>query len=284
MKKVLLLALAICGVNLNAQILNPGFESVTANKPNNWNTPLYNYNTYQIRDTSDSHTGSHAAYIRGVTGQSYALQGAALGLFSTSGLPSSVQGWYKCNIVAGDSLVFNPYLYQTSTSSPYAIAYSYTTASTSVYKQFTASFNFTTFPIASADTVWVSIYLSGQGVDAQNVHIPQTGTWAILDDITLGPDITTSVKENVVSDDIEKVYPQPATNMAFMIYNLTENSVCELKLADVTGKEVKTIFNDDKQTPGKYKAEIPVYDLAQGVYFAQLKVNGQVRTAKIIKQ
>ncbi|MBL7911444.1 MAG: T9SS type A sorting domain-containing protein [Bacteroidia bacterium] len=284
MKKILLLALAIVTVQIHGQILNPGFESVTGNKPNNYNTTFYNYSSYQIRDTSASHTGNHAAYIRGLSAASYSVQGAVLGVFSTVGLPSSVQGWYKCNIVAGDSLVFNPYLYQTTTNSPYAIAYSFTTASTSVYKQFTASFNFTTFPITFADTVFISVYLSGQGVDGQGVHIPATGTWAIIDDLTMGPDVNTGVKETTVEEGIEQVYPQPSTNMAFMIYNLTETSVCELKLFDITGKEMKTIFYEDKQTAGKYKAEIPVYDLPQGVYFAQLKVNGQIRTAKIVKQ
>lgn len=284
MKKILLLALAITGLQLQSQILNPGFELVTANKPNNYNTTFYNYSSYQIRDTSSSHTGAHAAYIRGLSAASYSVQGAVLGIFSTTGLPSSLQGWYKCNIVAGDSLVFNPYVYQTTTSSPFAIAYSYTTGTTNVYKQFTAPFNYTAFPITSADTVFVSIYLSGPNLDAQGVRIPQTGTWAIIDDLQMGPDIATGIVENKIIDGIEKVYPQPSTNMAFMIYNLTETSVCELKLMDVTGKEVKTIFYDDKQTPGKYKAEIPVYDVPQGVYVAQLKVNGEIRTAKIIKE
>lgn len=284
MKKILLSALAIVCMQLQAQILNPGFESVTANKPDNYNTTFYNYSSYQIRDTSASHTGSHAAYIRGLSAASYSVQGAVLGVFSTTGLPSSLQGWYKCNIVAGDSLVFNPYVYQTTTSSPFAIAYTYTTGSTNVYKQFTAPFNYAVFPITSADTVFVSIYLSGPNLDAEGVRIPQTGTWAIIDDLQMGPDIATGISENKIIEGIENVYPQPSTNMAYMIYNLTETSVCELKLMDVTGKEVKTIFNADKQTPGKYKAEIPVYDLPQGVYIAQLKVNGEIRTAKIIKE
>ena len=284
MKKILLLALVIAGLQISAQILNPGFELVTANKPNNYNTTFYNYSSYQIRDTSASHTGSHAAYIRGLSAASYSVQGAVLGVFSTTGLPSSLQGWYKCNIVAGDSLVFNPYVYQTTTNGPYAIAYTYTTGTTNVFKQFTAPFNYTTFPITNADTVFVSIYLSGQGVDGQGVHIPQSGTWAIIDDLQMGPDIATGINESKVVDAIENVYPQPSSNMAFMIYNLTETSVCELKLLDITGKEIKTIFNDDKQTPGKYKAEIPVYDISQGVYIAQLKVNGEIRTAKIIKE
>jgi hypothetical protein len=284
MKKILFLALASASIQLSSQILNPSFESVTANKPNNWNTTFYNYSSYQIRDTSAAHSGVHAAYIRGLSATSYSVQGAVLGVFSTTGLPSSVKGWYKCNIMPGDSLVFSPYVYQTTTSSPFVQAYSYTTTSNSVYKQFTAPFSYSATSIPSVDTVYISVYLSGTNVDAQSVFIPQTGTWAIIDDITMGPDIATGIKESVINEGIEKVYPQPSTNMAFMIYNLTEAAVCELKLYDVTGREVKTIFNDDKQTSGKYKAEIPVYDLPQGVYFAQLKVNGEIRTAKIVKQ
>ncbi|MBA3682326.1 MAG: T9SS type A sorting domain-containing protein [Bacteroidetes bacterium] len=283
MKKILLLALAILSVQLTAQIVNPGFESVTANKPDNYNTTFYNYSSYQIRDTSASHTGSHAAYIRGLSAASYSVQGAVLGVFSTTGLPSSLQGWYKCNIMPGDSLVFSPFVYQTTTSSTRVQAYTYTLSSNSVYKQFTAPFYYP-FNFGSADTIYVSIYLSGPNNDAEGAFIPQTGTWAIIDDLTLGVDLSTGLKEKIITEDIEKVYPQPATNMAFMIYNLKETAICELKLYDVTGKEVKTIFYDDKQTPGKYKAEIPVYDIAPGIYYAQLKINNEVKTVKVVKQ
>ena len=40
----------------------------------------------------------------------------------------------------------------------------------------------------------------------------------------------------------------------------------------------------DLQAADNYKAEIPVYDLAPGIYIAQLKVNGQIQTSKIIKE
>jgi hypothetical protein len=127
-------------------------------------------------------------------------------------------------------LVFNPYLFQTTTNSLYAIAYSYTTSSNSVFKHFTASFNFTTFPITSAYTVFISVYLSGQGFDAQSVHIPQTGNWAIIDNITMGRDLNTGVKETNVEVGIEQGYSQHSTNKAFLIYNLTETSICQLKI------------------------------------------------------
>jgi hypothetical protein len=284
MKKfILTLSIFSCLIN-KAQILNPSFENVTANKPNNWNTSLYGYNTYQIRDTAVPHTGTRAAYIRGLSSQSYSIQGAVLGVFSATGTPAALQGWYKCNIMPGDSLVFNPYVYQGTTLGPFAAAYSFTTGSTSIYKQFTAAFNYTLNSVTSIDTVYTGIYLSGINVDGQGVAIPQTGTWAIIDDIAFSTSTVTGLQQTGLVNVIETVYPQPATTTAFLVYNLTEAATCSLKLLDVTGKELKIIFENDKQTSGKYKAELPVYDLVAGIYFAELKINGEVRVAKIIKE
>lgn len=284
MKKILLtLTIFSCLLN-KGQILNPSFESVTLGKPDNWNTSLFGYNSYQIRDTAVPHTGAHAAYIRGLSSQSYSIQGAALGVFSATGTPISLQGWYKCNIMPGDSLVFNPYVYQTITTGPFAPAYSYTTSSSSVYKQFTATFNYSLNSVTSIDTIYTGIYLSGTNVDGQGVSIPQTGTWAIIDDIALTYSTTTGVKANDNLNFIEQVYPQPSSNIVFLIYNVNENSTSTLKLKDVTGKELKTIFENEKQTYGKYKAEIPVFDLPEGIYFVELKINGESRVSKIIKQ
>jgi len=283
MKKLILSISIISCFNSTAQILNPSFETVTVGKPNNWNTSLFGYNTYQIRDTAVPHTGARAAYIRGLSAQSYSIQGAVLGVFSATGTPPSLQGWYKCNIMLGDSLVFNPYVYQTVTTGPFALAYTYTTGSTNVYKQFTAAFNYATYSVTSIDTVYVGIYLSGTNLDGQNVAIPQTGTWAIIDDIALTSSTVTVIKESSLDGIIEKVYPQPAEDMSFLIYNLSQNSMCSLILTDINGKEIKTIFENERQTVGKYKAEIPVYDLSQGVYFARLTIDSEIRVVKIIK-
>lgn len=287
MKKLLLFSLAFITIQTQSQILNPSFELVTSSKPDDYN--LAPYDSYYIRDTAAPYSGSKAAVIRGFSAQSYSIQGAVLGVFSvtTTSLPQALWGWYKCNLQAGDSLVFNPYVYQSNVFSAAAFGYSYTTTSSNVYKQFSSPINYTAtaFPGSTVGTVYTGIYLSGTNVDAQNVFIPQTGTYAIIDDLYLGSNPVTAIKNNSSEVDIIMiVYPQPATNMAFMIYSLNETSTCELTLYDYTGKVLKTIFNDDKQTAGNYKAEIPVYDLAQGVYFAQLKVNGQIRTAKILKQ
>lgn len=287
MKKLLLACITIVTLQLQSQILNPGFEAVTANKPDNYN--LAPYTSYYIRDTAAPYTGAKAAVIRGFSNQSYTVQGAVLGVFTVTNtsLPQALWGWYKCNLQTGDSLVFNPYVYQSNVFSASAFGYSFTTTSSLIYKQFSSPINYTAsaFPGTTVGTVYTGIYLSGPNMDAQSVFIPQTGTYAIIDDLYLGSNPVTSLNNNFLENDvIVSVYPQPAINTAFMIYTLNEISLCELKLYDYTGKHIKTIFSDDKQTAGNYKAEIPVYDLAQGVYFAQLKVNGQIKTTKIIKE
>ncbi|MDP3557692.1 MAG: T9SS type A sorting domain-containing protein [Bacteroidota bacterium] len=288
MKKILFLVIIFASLSSTSQILNPSFELVTANKPDSYN--LAPYTTYYIKDTTVPNTGLKAALIKGFSSQSYSVQGAVLGVFSvtTTSLPQALWGWYKCNIQTGDSLVFNPYVYQSTVFSAAALGYSYTTVSSAIYKQFSAPINYTAtaFPGTTVGTVYTGIYLSGINVDAQSVFIPQTGTWAIIDDLSLGSNpVVTSLSDNSVENSaIESVFPQPANNTAFMVYSLYETSICELNLFDYTGKHIKTIFSADKQTEGKYKAEIPVYDLAAGIYFAQLKVNGEIRSAKIMKQ
>ena len=146
---------------MQAQILNPGFEAVTANKPDDYN--LAPYTSYYIRDTAAPQSGVKAAVIRGFSGQSYTVQGAVLGVFTvtTTSLPQALWGWYKCNIQPGDSLVFNPYVFQTNVFSASAFGYSYTTTSSAVYQQFSAPINYTAsaFPGTTVGTVYTGIYL-----------------------------------------------------------------------------------------------------------------------------
>lgn len=279
MKKTLLAIFSCLTYLANAQILNAGFEAVTAGKPDNYNLSFYS--TYNIKDTTDSHSGSKAALIKGYSNQSYTGQGAVLGIFSTSGKPAALNGWYKCFLQPGDSLVFNPYVYETTLYSPYALGYAFTTTSSAVYKQFSAPISYVTFTGTAVDTIYTGIYLSGLGTDPSSVHIPATGTWAIIDDITLGPVV--SIDEIEQESVIEGLYPQPASSFATMIYVLTQQSICSLGIYDATGKEVKAIFKDDKQTKGRYKAELDLHDLSPGLYIVQLNVDNLKRSIKIVK-
>lgn len=282
MKKIALFALMLSALFSRSQIQNPGFEMVTANKPDNWNLGFYS--TYFIKDTTASYTGSKAAYIKAFAAQSYSVQGAVLGLFPASGKPISLEGWYKCNLQPGDSLVFSPYVYQTNIYSAKAQGYAFTTTSTAVYKQFSAAINYAGFPGNTVGTAFISIYLSGPTTDAEGIFIPQAGTWAILDDLSLTYPVNTGISNAVTDVTVEKIYPQPAADYAYVVYTLSETVSCSLKLFDVTGKEVKTIIANEQQSPGRYKAELDLSGVGTGIYFVKLSAGDKSRVAKLIKE
>lgn len=285
MKKIILLTtLLFSAWCSDAQLLNPGFETVTGSKPDDWNLGFYS--TYFIRDTTDANSGSKAAYIRAFGAQSYSVQGAVLGLFTHTvpARPDALQGWYKCNLQPGDSLVFSPYVYQSNVSSASAQAYSFTTVSSNVYKQFTAPYNYAAFPSSTVGTLFVSIYLSGPSVDAEGVVIPQAGTWAIIDDLTLAYPVATGMVEHEMAAGIEKIYPKPAAGQSHIIYNLQSPAFCSLKLVDVTGKEVMTVFENEQQSPGRYKAEVDLSSLNPGIYFVKLNSGGATYVSRLLKE
>jgi hypothetical protein len=284
MKKIILFGLMFCAWFSNAQILNPSFEAVTSNKPDDWN--LTSYSSYFIRDTASPYAGNRAAYIKAFGAQSYSVQGAVLGVFSHTvpTRPVFLEGWYKCNLQPGDSLVFSPYAYQSTVFSTNAQAYAFTTTSTAVYKQFTAPFNYSAGFGNSVGTLFVSIYLSGPSTDAQGVFIPQAGTWAIIDELRLAYPVFPGIAENEANTGIEKIYPTPSSGYSHIIYKLTSEAACSLKLFDVTGKEVLSVFEKEQQSPGRYKAEVDLSRLSQGVYFAKLSVGEAVHVSKLVKE
>lgn len=286
MRKIILLISLIFSAGYgSAQLLNPDFESVTSGKPNDWNLGFYS--TYFIKDTNDAHNSIHAAHIRAFGAQSYSVQGAVLGLFSFTAQPTrpaALQGWYKCNLQPGDSLVFSPYVYQSTVSSPAVQAYSFTTSSSTIFKQFTAPFNYGAFPTNTIGTLFVSIYLSGPTQDAENYFIPQAGTWAIIDDLIMAYPIAVGVAENEISSGIEKIYPKPSAGTSFVVYNLQSESVCSMKLFDITGKEAMTVFEGEHQSPGRYKAVADLSNLSPGVYFVKLSAGEATYVSKLVKE
>jgi len=288
MRKLLLFASLLSGLFLRAQILNPSFENVTGNKPDNYNLGFYS--TYFIRDTVVPHTGAKAAYIKGYSDTTYVVQGAVLGEFTLTSRPESLTGWYKCNVIPGDSIVFKAFMYKNPDfTGAVCTGYAFTNTSTPVYKQFTTTINYGNFPFGNVGATFISLYLSGTNLDFEGVTIPQTGTWAIIDDLAFidpPPPTNTyvSVAENALNVNVEKAYPLPASDMVFLVYTLKETASCDLLLTDVTGKEVKAIFVGETQSPGRYKAELDLSNLPPGMYFTKLKAGKEVRVTKIIRQ
>jgi len=80
---------------------------------------------------------------------------------------------------------------------------------------------------------------------------------------------------------ITSVYPNPFNSMTRITYNLPHPSPVSLQLFDLTGRRVKTLF-EDYQHPGIHTTILTANDLPSGLYFIRLNANDEVFTQKIM--
>jgi hypothetical protein len=77
------------------------------------------------------------------------------------------------------------------------------------------------------------------------------------------------------------VYPNPATDALNLSYTLFEESKMEISIYDVSGKPVRDLGRSGGQA-GQYRKEIALGDLASGIYFLKMTVNGQAINHKFV--
>ena len=95
-----------------------------------------------------------------------------------------------------------------------------------------------------------------------------------------------SAKNNSPSGfELKQNYPNPfnpSTTIEFSIpANIENNSLVLLKVYDILGKEIRTIFDEVKE-PGNYKVLFNAEALPSGVYFYTLRVGDYSETKKFI--
>ena len=106
---------------------------------------------------------------------------------------------------------------------------------------------------------------------------------------TGGSDTTfyTAINNNSVTEipkgfELFQNYPNPFNQTTNIKYQITNKSYITLKVYDISGKEVATILNEEKQ-PGKYSILFDSPILASGIYFYQLIADGKnIETKKMI--
>ena len=98
---------------------------------------------------------------------------------------------------------------------------------------------------------------------------------------TLSPSTTTSVR-NIVSKTLDlKAYPNPASKLCVIEYNLTEVSTVKIILTDMQGKEIKT-FESKSESAGAHTYQFAVENVPAGMYLVKLKINNKTNTVKLI--
>jgi hypothetical protein len=86
----------------------------------------------------------------------------------------------------------------------------------------------------------------------------------------------TEIPENYV---LYQNYPNPFNQLTIINYQLPMETAIEIKVFDITGKEVQMLVNERKQA-GAYKISFDAGKLPSGVYFYAMYADGKRMDAK----
>lgn len=135
--------------------------------------------------------------------------------------------------------------------------------------------------------VWVAplsgnatIYVAGNAINGTGgTGLDTPGSTSLA----LNPDFSPGINEAVQSGISGlKVYPNPVKSEFNISYNLIEKAVVKTALYDLQGKKIVEIASEN-QNPGAHTlmAELPT-DLAKGVYFVELSIEGKQQARRLI--
>jgi hypothetical protein len=77
------------------------------------------------------------------------------------------------------------------------------------------------------------------------------------------------------------IYPNPASQSAFIIYQLSENSNVKISVYDLPGKEILQLINE-KQNVGEHQLTFDTGQLPNGIYFVKIDEDGEYQIQKLI--
>ena len=81
---------------------------------------------------------------------------------------------------------------------------------------------------------------------------------------------------------LEQNYPNPFNPMTLIKFLVSENELATLKVYNIMGEEVATLFNDIAEANKIYKIKFNADNLPSGMYIYKLKVGDFVKTNKMI--
>lgn len=276
MKKFILSMVLFSVCTVNAQYLtNGGFESwdnqIIYQTPNNW----FTFNQFAIGSTptpvtkvSDAHSGSSAAKISSTIisfgGSVDTIQGGILyGDFDIAGggspgvpfqsRPDSIVGYYKSNLLSGDSAMIQVLLGNSpsTSSNQTGFCFGYITQNASTYMRFSFPILYDPAITIAPDTLFLAI-----GLGSQNFNLASTIT---VDDIQFVYNVT-GVDE--IAQATFNVFPNPANNLLIIESTIEDN----ISIYNAVGQLIQTV-----QIIPAVKAEVNCSQLEEGIYFLKGK-------------
>ncbi|MFA8451874.1 MAG: T9SS type A sorting domain-containing protein [Bacteroidales bacterium] len=112
---------------------------------------------------------------------------------------------------------------------------------------------------------------------------------AILDGEVYGSTYFSSVDEGVITKDdvVEKFYlnqnyPNPFNPSTTIAFSLRKEGVVSLKVYNLLGKLIKTVFSKKEFDPSSYTCKINMSEFTSGVYIYKLTVDGNSKSRKML--
>lgn len=136
----------------------------------------------------------------------------------------------------------------------------------------------------AADWKSVNLNLAAYDGDAELMirfkGISAFGNNVYVDDIMLVNSANVSLEENDVLSSIN-VYPNPSSANTNVEFDLTNTSIVNVTLTDLTGKLISQPVNGE-MTEGNHKVSLDLSNVQAGVYLVEITVNGVSKIEKLI--
>ncbi len=147
----------------------------------------------------------------------------------------------------------------------------------------------TTEAFHPGDTVEISVHFLPDQSVAGTGHVQiQIGTMHNPNDRTI-MNLTASTEPSAVNDQINSLnefrlmqnYPNPFNPSTTISYNIAKRANVSLKIYNITGKEVATLVNGEKE-PGSYRVNFNAEKLSSGIYFYKISAGNFSSVRKMI--
>jgi hypothetical protein len=260
------------------QLQNPSFELWDAGDPVYWQTSNF-YDPGTATQSNDAHGGDFALSMNvALDSNGIAVAPYALNIFPLTTMPEVLTFWMKGNLQGNNSINASFTLIETDTNAN-ILAYGDQTFSTvsNVYQyKFVNVLPFLGPSLFGQG----SIYFAITAPVGNSLNVSSS---VIIDDLYLGADNTGLLSGDKNKQIIEQLYPNPAREMAYLVFNKKEYSEVRLNVYDMLGNMVQEVLHEN-MPEGKFKAEINTSELNAGIYFCKLTIDGIVYSCKLIKQ
>jgi hypothetical protein len=278
----LLLPLLLIAFTATAQVPNHGFENWTGGLPDSCATnnmpPLYT----TITKSTTAYKGSFALKGEVVTYATVAMSPYLIAGFGGQGFaiksrPGSLQGYYQFSSQEGDAFSVTVMAYKGgATGTLVGGGAVMLLGAHSTYTQFSVPFEYFTPDVPD--------FCKATFLIARDGGAPHTGTYYLLDEVTLSATGGTSVQNSEptpVSFELGQNYPNPFNPSTTFSFSLPANSLVTLSVYDAFGREAAVVFSGEMPA-GRHSRQWNASGLPSGMYFYRLKAGAFSETKRFV--